>query len=113
MAEPAYDCTRCGACCFNPPENVAEGYSEYIEVAPRDELRKKHELLRRYVLEIDGRLHMRLLADQRCKALQGALGKHVRCSIYAFRPSPCRRVEAGSELCQRYRNDQGLGVSPH
>lgn len=110
MAQPAYDCTRCGACCFNPPENVAEGYAQYIEVAPRDELRKKHELLRRYVLELDGRLHMRLLADHRCKALQGALGKHVRCSIYAFRPSPCRRVEAGSDLCRRYRSEQGLGA---
>jgi Fe-S-cluster containining protein len=111
MAVPAYDCTRCGACCFNPPENVSEGYSDYIEVEPRDELRNKADLLRRYVLEKDGRLHMRLLADQRCKALLGALGGRVRCSIYAVRPSPCRRVQAGSALCQRYRRDHGLSDS--
>ena len=46
-----YDCTRCGACCFNPPENVREGYSEYIEVAAGDELRERPALLRRYAVE--------------------------------------------------------------
>jgi uncharacterized protein len=107
MAGPP-DCTRCGACCHNPPENVAEGFHEYIEIAPRDAIRQKPELLRRYAEEKDGRLHMRLLADQRCKALSGRLGDRVRCGIYHVRPSPCRRVEAGSELCQHYRRGQGL-----
>jgi Fe-S-cluster containining protein len=108
MAEPAHDCTRCGACCVNPPENVAEGYAEYIEVGPRDGLRQKPELLARYTVEAEGKVHMRLLPDQRCKALLGSVGRRVRCSIYAQRPAPCRRVQAGSELCLRYRRGQGL-----
>ncbi|HWO12166.1 MAG TPA: YkgJ family cysteine cluster protein [Polyangiaceae bacterium] len=104
-----YDCTRCGACCFNPPENVREGYSEYIEVAAGDELRERPALLRRYAVEAEGRLHLRLLADQRCVALSGSLGRRVRCTIYHVRPSPCRRVQAGSELCERYRRGLGVG----
>jgi Fe-S-cluster containining protein len=108
MSEPPLDCTRCGACCFNPPDNVREGYSEYVEVGRGDALRQRPELLRRYTHESDGRVHMKLLADQRCIALSGGLGRRVRCAIYHVRPSPCRRVQAGSELCRRYRRDLGL-----
>lgn len=104
----SYDCTRCGACCFNPPDNVREGYVDYVEVAPGDELRRKPELMRRYAVEKDGQLHLRVLEDQRCIALAGRLGRRVRCTIYHVRPSPCRRVQAGSELCDRYRRGQGL-----
>lgn len=103
-----FDCTRCGACCFNPPENIAEGYSEYVEVTERDELWRRPDVLRRHTTERDGKRHMRLLGDERCSALLGRLGGRVRCSIYALRPAPCRRVQAGSELCRRYRADQGL-----
>jgi Fe-S-cluster containining protein len=111
MSRSAPDCTRCGACCFNPPENVQEGYSEYIELAPGDALWRRPELLRRHTVEKDGRVHMRLLADQRCSALAGSLGGRVRCTIYHARPSPCRRVAAGSELCSRYRRGLGLSTS--
>lgn len=104
----ALDCTRCGACCFNPPENVQEGYTEYVELAPGDAIWRRPELLRRHTLEKDGRVHMRLLSDQRCSALAGSLGGRVRCTIYHARPSPCRRVQAGSELCLRYRRGLGL-----
>lgn len=108
MTRDELDCTRCGACCFNPPENVQEGYVEYIEVGPGDALSARPALLRRHTVEKDGRLHMRLLADQRCSALAGSLGGRVRCTIYHVRPSPCRRVQAGSELCARYRRGLGL-----
>lgn len=104
----SYDCTRCGACCFNPPENVREGYVDYIEVAASDELRRKPDLLRRYAIEKDGQVHLRILSDQRCIALAGSLGRRVRCTIYHVRPSPCRRVQAGSALCDRYRRGLGL-----
>jgi uncharacterized protein len=108
MALRQYDCTRCGACCFNPPENRAEGFLDYIEVFPRDSLRVRPELVRRYTREEDGRMRMRILADHRCMALAGRLGQRVRCAVYHVRPSPCRRVQAGSELCERYRREQGL-----
>lgn len=104
----AYDCTRCGACCVNPPENVAEGFSDYIEIEERDAIREKPDLIARYAHASEGRLHLKLLADQRCKALLGGVGRRVRCAIYHLRPSPCRRVQAGSALCERYRRGQGL-----
>ena len=103
-----YDCQRCGACCTNPPENQAEGYTAYIEVEPRSKLLGRKDLVRKYTQEIDGVVHLKLLADNRCAALLGKLGKSVRCAIYQFRPAPCRRVEAGSKLCQRYRADLGI-----
>lgn len=103
-----YDCTRCGACCVNPPENMAEGFSAYVEIEPRDMIRKKPDLIERYAREQDGKLHLQLLADGRCKALLGAVGGRVRCAIYHARPSPCRRVEPGSDLCQQYQRAQGL-----
>jgi len=112
MAASDYDCTRCGACCFNPPENVAEGFEGYVEVEARDRLRERADLLERYTRERDGQLHLRLLADGRCMALSGSLGRKVSCRIYHFRPSPCRRVQAGSELCLRYRREQGLATGP-
>jgi Fe-S-cluster containining protein len=112
MAASNYDCTRCGACCFNPPENVAEGFEGYVEVEARDKLRERADLLERYARERDGQLHLRILADGRCMALSGSLGRKVSCRIYHVRPSPCRRVQAGSELCLRYRREQGLTTGP-
>lgn len=103
-----YDCTRCGACCVNPPENVAEGFSAYVEIEPRDLIRKKPDLIKRYAREHDGALHLQILADGRCKALLGRVGDRVRCAIYQARPSPCRRVEPGSDLCRQYMEAQGL-----
>jgi hypothetical protein len=108
MASASYDCTRCGACCINPPENVLEGFTDYVEVAKSDVLRKRPELMRRYTREQSGRVHMRVLSDHRCIALSGRRGDRVRCAIYHVRPSPCRRVQAGSELCERYRRGQGI-----
>ena len=32
----------------------------------------------------------------------------VRCGIYRERPAACHKVEAGSALCQSYRQGQGL-----
>lgn len=93
---------------MNPPENVAEGYSAYIEIEERDLIRKKPALLAQYAHEVDGKLHLRLLPDGRCKALKGRVGSQVRCAIYHTRPTPCRRVEPGSDQCRMYQRFQGL-----
>lgn len=104
-----YDCTLCGACCCNPPENHRAGFFDYIEVDDRAPLLKKPALVRRLVvLGSDGKPHMRLDPEGRCLALRGRVGKHVQCTIYADRPQPCRRVEAGSDLCREYREVRGL-----
>jgi Fe-S-cluster containining protein len=108
MTAASYDCVRCGACCINPPENVLEGYDAYVEIAPRDTIRARADLLRKYTHETEGKLHMRILSDGRCIALSGRVGERVQCRIYYARPLPCRRVQAGSELCHRYRREQGI-----
>jgi hypothetical protein len=32
----------------------------------------------------------------------------VRCTLYHLRPSPCRRVQPGDDLCRRYRAEHGI-----
>ena len=44
----------------------------------------------------------------RCVALEGEVGREVRCAIYAQRPGPCVELEAGSEACNRARRRHGL-----
>jgi Fe-S-cluster containining protein len=78
-------------------------------VERRDAILRDAELMRRYVVcNADGEPHLKLTPEGRCAALRGRLGGRVRCLIYHHRPSPCRRVEAGSELCLRYRREAGL-----
>ena len=110
MAQPApLDCQRCGACCRNPPDNVREGFTSYVEVERGDEILTRPDLVRRFVtLDGGGVPHLRLEPAGRCLALSGAVGRRVRCRIYYQRPSPCRRVQAGSELCRRYRAMAGV-----
>lgn len=99
----------CGACCVSPAENRAEGFTGYVEVEPGDGILRRKDLSKKLVvLADDGTAHLRLDAGGRCLALRGAIGRRVECSIYHHRPSPCRRVEAGSKLCLRYRAEHGL-----
>jgi Fe-S-cluster containining protein len=107
------DCLRCGACCLNPTENRREGVTAYVEVQPGASLLGRKDLARKLVVLDDaGRPHLRLTPDGRCAALDGAPGRAVRCRIYHHRPAPCRRVEPGSALCLRYREDHGLDAAP-
>ena len=103
------DCTRCGACCTNPEENRREGFAAYVDVGDREALWRHPKIVTKHVTrDAEGRAHLKLDAGQRCTALAGRLGKRVRCEIYAFRPAPCRRVEAGSEACLRARAERGI-----
>ena len=105
-----FDCQSCGACCCNPDENRAEGYLDYIEVAPGERLLRKRELVRRFtVLNARGERHMKLV-EHRCAALLGALGKRVSCRIYPDRLAGCRKVEAGDKRCLQYRAERGLST---
>jgi Fe-S-cluster containining protein len=88
----------------NPAENISEGFTAYVEISPNDTILKRRDLVKKLVvLDEAGVPHLRLTAGGRCMALAGALGKNVRCTIYHHRPAPCRRVEAGSTLCEKYR----------
>jgi Fe-S-cluster containining protein len=103
------DCRRCGACCKNLPANMAEGFLSWVEIEDDDVLLQRSDLVRRLVvLDGGGVPHLRLYPDGRCRALRGAVGVHVRCTIYENRPRPCHEVEAGGELCLMYRAAHGL-----
>jgi len=102
-----YDCQTCGACCTNVAENAGSPF--YVEIAPSDAILQRKDLVTKLVvLDDDGVPHLRLDETGRCLALAGKLGRSVRCTIYHHRPSPCRRVEAGSPLCLRYRAEKGM-----
>jgi uncharacterized protein len=105
-----FDCQACGACCCNPAENRAEGYRDYVLVEPGARLSHRLRILDRYtVVNPSGERHMKLVgAEERCAALEGALGKRVRCAIYRDRPAGCRRIEPGSARCLIARADQGI-----
>lgn len=45
---------------------------------------------------------------RRCVALEGELGKSVRCGIYENRPSPCKGVMPGDEKCAKARGKFAL-----
>src|SRR5262249_54788393 len=80
MRGASNDCQRCGACCCNPAENRAEGYRDYVLVEPGSRLLRRRRILDRYtVLNAGGERHLKLVgAEQRCAALEGALGRRVR-----------------------------------
>jgi len=46
----------------------------------------------------------------RCVALEGEVGRDVRCGIYERRPGPCQELEAGSDACNRARRRHGLAI---
>jgi Fe-S-cluster containining protein len=53
-------------------------------------------------------------SDERCVALEGAIGRGTRCAVYADRPSPCRAFEpswlhgAPNPWCDEARARHGL-----
>ncbi len=49
----------------------------------------------------------------RCTALYGPVGEKATCSIYEWRPSPCREFEEGSDACAQARRRHGLEPLPH
>lgn len=108
----SFDCQRCGACCQNPAVNRAEGYSAYVAIDdPKSKLLRDPAMRRRYVtFDADDRPHLRL-HDDRCAALAGAIGREVRCTIYAHRPRPCRRVQPGDADCMTARAEHGMPLS--
>lgn len=104
------DCQRCGACCCNSAQNMAEGFKDYVEVTKRDRLFSQPELRAKWTVDgAAGVPHLKLTGgDQRCAALQGRLGVRVKCAIYEWRPAGCKRVNAGTEECLRARKDRGI-----
>lgn len=92
-------CTRCGACCssfrvsFYWAEAAALGLPEHLyePVTP--------------TLACMAGTHSK---TPRCQALEGQVGRTVRCSVYAQRTSTCRNVQPGDEQCHKARDKHGL-----
>jgi Fe-S-cluster containining protein len=103
-----YDCTTCGACCTNPDQNRAEGYSWYLEVRDTKLLEKPDLAKKHVVYDPDGVAHLRLDPAGRCTALVGRIGDRVRCTLYQLRPKGCRMVMAGDAQCLQARRERGL-----
>jgi Fe-S-cluster containining protein len=81
-----------------------------VPVEPGSRLLRRLQLLGRYtVLNGRGERHLKIVgAEDRCAALEGALGRRVRCAVYLDRPAACRKVEAGSARCLQYRAERGI-----
>ena len=105
---PANPCPECGACCahFRVSFYWSEADSAAGGVTPADLSVKvtAHRAAMRGTETIPAR----------CVALEGEIGKRVRCAIYPLRPSPCREFRASwidgprSERCERARAAHGL-----
>jgi Fe-S-cluster containining protein len=109
MSAASYDCTRCGACCQNPDDNVAEGYIYYLAIERGAPLLSDAKLVRRLVM-YDGEKapHLRLEANGRCLALRGKIGQKAVCSMYDVRPQGCRKLQPGDARCEQARRERGL-----
>ena len=102
-------CQQCGACCA--AFRVAFHWSEAAPANPDGPPEALTEPLRAHELAMRGTLGG---GELRCAALEGDIGQHVHCSIYARRPSPCRAVRPAwvdglpSPQCDRARAIHGL-----
>lgn len=108
MTLPDLACTRCGACCaafrvdFHRADLAVgdhQGVPELLTVALTATLVR--------MLGTD-------TAPPRCIALDGEVGRAVRCTIYENRPGPCRDfapyapLGIGDDACDRARRRHGL-----
>ncbi len=107
----ANPCTQCGACCatfrvdFSNEELQSQGGCVPDGLA---------------LPLLPGLSRMRGTdhARPRCACLAGEVGKAAHCSIYEWRPSPCREfgmraaIGIGDESCARARTKHGLRPLP-
>ena len=106
---PEQACLSCGACCaafrvdFHREDLAAPGMQGGVP-----------ERLAIPLTPTLFRMHGTDEAPPRCTALEGDIGKSVRCSIYRERPGPCRDfapyapLGIGDDACDRARRRYGL-----
>ena len=103
-----HPCLRCGACCA--AFRVAFYWAEAAPAKPDGVPAGLVETVRPNILAMRGTN----AAAPHCIALEGQVGEHVSCRIYAARPSPCRELQASYEdgqaspQCDRARARYGL-----
>lgn len=105
---PINACEKCGACCAFFPVNFPDiDLDDLISGALLTEMSLPAGHLLRVMRGTE-------CGSPRCKALEGEVGKRVRCLIYAGRPSTCRNFnrswenDTGNTLCDRARAVYGM-----
>jgi Fe-S-cluster containining protein len=103
------DCEACGACCVICRRTRRRGFTSWVEIEQDAKLLGRADLVRKLVVrDAAGVAHLRVAGDGRCLALRGAIGRRVKCDVYALRPHACRRVQPGDAWCLRYRREHQL-----
>jgi Fe-S-cluster containining protein len=101
-------CLRCGACCAH--FRVSFYWSEADSAAGGCTPAELSVQLTPFLIAMRGTER----SPPRCAALEGGIGKRVRCAIHPLRPSPCRDFRPSwvdgprSERCDRARAAHGL-----
>lgn len=100
-----FDCQSCGACCA------------YSADWPRFSLESDAEIERIPAEYVSADLGGMRCSNDRCDALEGKLGIHVGCRIYAVRPIVCRTCMPGDDEClmarHRHRDILAAGAFQH
>lgn len=105
----SHPCTRCGACCAY--FRVAFYWRETIENPPNNVPQELVEDLDSFRMCMKG---TNVKTGVQCVALEGRVGKRVRCTIYDNRPTPCRAFDASysngkqNKRCDQARAAHGL-----
>jgi Fe-S-cluster containining protein len=107
-ADARNPCLDCGACCAH--FRVSFYWSEADPAAGGDTPAELSVKVAPFLAAMRGTENV----PPRCAALEGEIGKRVRCTIHPLRPSPCRDFRASwvdgprSEHCDRARAAHGL-----
>lgn len=88
-----YDCRTCGACC--------DYANQWVEIDPEYDIGVPDELITEDAEFMEA-------VENRCVALQGEVGKCVKCSIYQRRPRACQTFPEGTKECEQCRRWHGL-----
>ncbi len=102
----AHPCLGCGACCasFRVDFAVQEWGGNENASGAGPVPAGLAERLTAHLCRMRGTDHR----TPRCAALGGTVGLQVACSIYEWRPAPCREFAAGSDACDQARRRHGL-----
>lgn len=102
MSRTSEECQQCGACC------AAFRVSFYwTETTAHPDGTVPGELTTPVTPHLVAMRGTDVLPS-RCIALDGEVGQSVSCSIYPLRSSTCHDCEAGSEKCNRARQQHSL-----
>jgi Fe-S-cluster containining protein len=107
MANAAdFDCQRCGACCasFRVSFYWAEADDASGGTVP--------VALTRPLTPHTRCMQGTEALPVRCVALQGEVGRDVRCGIYSQRSSTCKAVQPGDDQCVRARRQHSVAAPP-